>query len=140
MKPNQFIYLNSTDELFFRRWMEFLTPFHHMTAREREVAARILMQFFKFKDNVQDPDVLLELLWSKKSKNDMMSSLKMTPQNFQMFIGKLRNRGFLRGEDNEIHPKLIPHRIKGDTKFVLQIVYDWSSEENPVRNDASDKD
>lgn len=134
MKPNNFIYLNCTDDSFFRLWMEFLTPFHHMTAREKEVAARILMQFFKFKDNVQDPEVLRELVWSRKSRADIMASLKMTPSNFQMFIGKLRSRGFLQGEDDEINQRFIPHRTAGDTRFILQIVYDWSSKDNPVKD------
>ena len=60
MKPNNVISLKCTDDTFLRLWIEFLAPFHKLTARERDVAARIIAQYFKLKEKVQDPVVLRE--------------------------------------------------------------------------------
>lgn len=131
MKPNNVIVLKCTHDSFYRAWVEFLTPYHKLTARERDVAARILAQYFKLKDNVPDPEVLRDVLWSRKSRKDMMDSLKMSQAHFQMVLAKLRQAEFL--IDGDVNPRYIPHKTD-DPRFMLQIVYDWSSPENPIRN------
>ena len=131
MKPNNLIYLKCTSDSFYRAWMEFLTPYHKLASRERDVAARILAQYFRLKDNVPDPDVLRDVLWSRKSRKDMADSLKMSPPHFQVVIGKLKKAEFLIGDD--INPRYIPHKTE-EPRFMLQVVYDWSSPENPIRN------
>lgn len=133
MKPNNVVYLKCTDESFFRMWMEFLTPFHRLTAREKDVAARFLIQWLKFKGSVQDEETLVELMWSKRSRRDMIESLKMSQAHFQVVIGKLRQSGFLIGD--VINPKYIPDRRDGESRFMLQVVYDWSSTVNPIHNE-----
>lgn len=133
MKPNNVIYLKCTDDSFYRMWMEFLTPFHKLTSREKDVAARIILQYFKFKDSVPDPEVLRDLLWSRKSRKDIMDSLKMSQAHFQMVLAKLRTAGVL--VDGDINPRYIPHRRADDERFMLQIVYDWSSPKNPIRRE-----
>ena len=131
MKPNNLLYLKCTGDSFYRAWIEFLTPYHKLASRERDVAARILAQYFKLKDNVPDPEVLRDVLWSRKSRKDMMDALKMSQAHFQMVIGKLKKAEFLIGED--INPRYIPHKTDAP-RFMLQVVYDWSTPENPIRN------
>lgn len=130
MKPNNVIYLKCTEDSFYRMWMEFLTPFHKLTAREKDVAARILQQYFKFKDSVSDPDVLKELMWSRSSRVDIMTSLKMSQAHFQMVVAKLKAAGIL--IDGEFNPRYIPHKVIDEPRFMLQIVYDWSSPKSPI--------
>lgn len=134
MKPNNVFLVPCTETSFYRAWMEFLTPYHKLTAREKDVAARILMQYFKFRDNVPDPDVLEELLWSKTSRKDMMDSLKMSAAHFQLVLTKLKSVGFL--NDMEINPRFLPHTIQGDSRFMLQVVFDWSSAKHPINREA----
>lgn len=134
MKPNNVIYLKCTEDSFYRMWIEFLTPFHKLTAREKDVAARILMQYFRFKDNVQDPEVLKELMWSRKSRKDLMESLNMSQAHFQIMLSKLRASGVIINDD--INPKYIPHKSSdGNPLFMLQIVYDWSTPSNPIHRE-----
>lgn len=133
MKPNNFIYLRCLDaDHFCRVWLEFLTPFHKLTVREKDVAARLLVQYFRFKDSVQDQEVLYELLWSKKSSKDIMDSLKMSPAHFQMIKAKLKNAGFI--VDDKINRRFIPDMIPGSSRFALQIMFDWSTAANPIHN------
>lgn len=133
MKPNNIIYLKCTEDSFYRMWIEFLAPFHKLTSRERDVAARIIAQYFRLKDSVPDPEVLRDILWSRKSRKDMMTSLGMSQAHFQMVLAKLRQSGVL--IDGGINPKYIPHKISDEPRFMLQIVYDWSSQVNPIRRE-----
>lgn len=114
--------------------MEFLTPFHKLTSREKDVAARIIMQYFKFKGSVDDREVLKELLWSRSSRKDIMDSLKMSQAHFQMVLAKLRSAGVIK--DGDLNPRYIPGRIEGERRFMLQIVYDWSSPKKPIDRES----
>ena len=132
MKPNNVIYLKCTEDSFYRVWIEFLAPFHKLTARERDVAARIIAQYFRLKENVPDPEVLRDVLWSRKSRKDMMASLGISQAHFQIVLAKLRQAGVL--EEWDINPRYIPHKVEGDSRFMLQVVYDWSNQKNPVKD------
>ena len=137
MRPNNVIYLKCTEDSFYRMWIEFLAPFHKLTARERDVAARIIAQYFRLKDNVPDPDVLKDVLWSRKSRKDMMTSLGMSQAHFQMVLAKLKAANVL--VDGDINPRYIPHKTFGDPRFMLQVVYDWSSQSDKVRQPVEEK-
>ncbi len=134
MKPNNVFLVPCTDISFYRAWIEFLTPYHKLTARERDVAARILMQYFRFKDSVPDQSVLRELMWSHSSRKDLTDSLKMSQAHFQLVLSKLKSSGFLK--DGDINPRFLPHRIPGDSRFMLQVVFDWSSERHPISREV----
>ena len=129
MKPNNVIYLKCTDTSFYRMWIEFLAPFHKLTARERDVAARIIAQYFKLKDSIPDPEMLKEVMWSHTSRKDMRESLGMSQAHFQMILAKLKTSGVLL--EGDINPKYIPH-ISENPRFMLSIVFDWSSPQNPI--------
>ena len=132
MKPNNVIYLKCTDDSFYRMWIEFLAPFHKLTAREMDVAARIIAQYFRLRESIPDPEVLRDVLWSTKSRKDMMTSLGMSQAHFQMKLAKLKSVGVL--VDGAINPKYIPSKVPGESRFMLQVVYDWSSPRNPISN------
>lgn len=126
MKPNNLIYQVCTEDSFYRLWMTFLTPFHKLTSRERDVAARIISQYFKLKTEIADPEVLRDVLWSHKSRKDMRESLRMSPAHFQMVLAKLRENGVL--IEGDLNPKYIPHKTD-EHRFNLSIVFDWRTDD-----------
>lgn len=134
MKPNNIIALKCTADSFYRMWIEFLTPFHKLTAREKDVAARLIAQYFKLREHSEDPVVLRELLWSKTSKKDMIASLGMSQAYFQMVISRLKENGVI--VNGDLNPKYIPHKSTEEPRFILQVVYDWSTPKNPIKNEA----
>ena len=129
-KPNNFIVQKCTATSFFRALIEFF-PSLKLSSREKDVAARILFQYFKLKDSIQDPEVLRDVLWSQNSRKDMRESLGMSQAHFQMILGKLRSSGFL--VDGHINWEYIPN-MTDDPRFVLCIYFDWSSKSNPINN------
>ena len=135
MKPNNVIYLKCNEESFYRLWIEILTPWHKLSSRERDVAARVIAQHFKLQERVKDPVLLKEILWSQASKKNMRESLKMTQAHFHMVLAKLRQVGVI--VDGDINPRYIPHKLD-DPRFCLQIIYDWSSKSNPIDADQQD--
>ena len=130
MKPNNVIYLKCTKDSFFRMWIEFLSPFHKLTPRERDVAARVIMQYFRLKGSITDPMVLNELLWSRTSRKDMIESLSISQAHFQIILAKLKSSGVLL-EDGSINPRYIP-AIGDEPRFMLGVYYDWSSKSSPI--------
>lgn len=124
MKPNNTIVLKCTEDSFLRTWMEFLAPFHRLTSRERDVAARLLKQYFRLKAEIDDPEVLRDVLWSRTSRKDMMTSLGMSSAHFQMVLAKLKKAGIIVNDD--LNPKFIPH-MSDNPRHMLCIVFDWSS-------------
>lgn len=130
MKPNNFIAQKCTETSFFRALLEFF-PSLKLSSREKDVAARILIQYFKLKESIPDPEVLREVLWSQNSRKDMRESLGMSQAHFQMILGKLRSSEFL--VDGHINSVYIPHMTE-DPRFMLCIVFDWSSPSNPINN------
>lgn len=133
MKPNKIIPVKIRKDQFFRAWMEFLTPFHKLTSREREVAARVIAQYFKLKDSVDDPVLMREVLWSQSSRKDMRESLGMTPAHFQMVLAKLKKAKFI--VDDDINGVYLP-KMSSDPRFMMCVLYDWSSPEKPTHADA----
>ncbi|MBQ3950057.1 MAG: hypothetical protein II661_06240 [Bacteroidales bacterium] len=112
--------------------MEFLTPFHKLTSREKDLAARIIAQYFTLKESIPDPEVLREVLWSTRSRKDMRTSLGMTQAHFQMTLAKLREAEVV--VNGDLNPRYIPHKTANDSKFILQVVFDWSTPKTPVKD------
>ena len=61
----------------------------------------------------------------------MRESLGMSQAHFQMILGKLRSSEFL--VDGHINDVYIPHMTE-DPRFMLCIMFDWSSKTNPINN------
>lgn len=133
-KPNKVFYVKCTGDSFYRAWIEFLTPYHKLTAREKDVAARLLLQYDKFKENVPDPEVLKDLMWSRKSRKDIMDSLHMSQAHFQMVLAKLKQAGVI--VDGDIDQRYIPPKFSDEPRFMLQVIFDWSSPKNPINRAA----
>lgn len=132
-RPNNLIYLKCSDESFYRMFVEFYTPFHHLAVREKDVMAKIISQYFKLREQCEDPVMLRELLWSKSSRQDMRIALGMSQPHFQMVLGKLRDVGVLK--DGDINPRYLPH-IRPENRsssFELRVVFDWTSQSSPEK-------
>lgn len=135
MRPNFLYPVKCTEDSFYRMWIEFLAPFHKLTSRERDVAARILQQYFKLKERCSDPVLLRELLWSQESRKDMRNSLGMSPAHFQMVLKSLRDANVL--VDGDLNKAYIPNKGE-EPRFLMCVMYDWSSDKNRINGEKQD--
>lgn len=109
---------------FFRRWIEFLQPFHHMKSREMDVAAALLKERYLLSKVISDDKVLDKITLSLDTKKKIMKEYNLTSSNFHVVLTKLRKANFI--EDNRINKKFIPNNInEGDDshRFLLNFVF-----------------
>lgn len=108
---------------FFRYWLEFLTPFHHLTNKEMDVMTCFLKHRQELKDKISDPDILDKVLMGEDIKRKIREECGMKVSNFQVVLGKLRKRKVLIG--NKINPKFIPNISSNAESFQLLLLFDF---------------
>ena len=72
----------STTDTIFRRWLEFLSPFHHLTGREMDVATALLKERYALSKVISDNDLLerinkLDAFMKKRDENGVRVIQKM---------------------------------------------------------------
>lgn len=103
---------------FFRYWIEFLEPFHHMKSREKDVAAALLRERYLLSKVISDDAVLDKITLSLDIKKKIMEEYQLSSSNFHVVLTKLRKANFI--IDNRINKKFIPNDIKEeDTSYRL---------------------
>ena len=114
---------------FFRIWIEFLTPLHNLTNREKDVVAAFIKARFELSTSIPDPEWLDKVVMSDEIKNKVKEECEVSDAFFQVILGKLRKTGIIL--DNKINPKFIPKNItKGDKAFQLLLYFDLDGKGN----------
>lgn len=119
-------------EDFFRLWVVFLTPLHHLTNREIDVIVAILIQRYRLSLSISDPELLEEVLMNSDTKRKVKAMCNMNENNFQVVMCKLRKNKVLinigqneRGKEKYIiSPKFIPNISSDDPKAKLTILFE----------------
>lgn len=94
---------------FFKFWVEFLEPFHHMKSREKDVAAALLRERYLLSKVISDDAVLDKITLSLDTKKKIMKEYNLSSSNFHVVLTKLRKANFIK--DNRINEKFIPDGI-----------------------------
>ena len=117
----------SLDGSFFRYWLEFLAPFHTLTAREMDIAANFLKQRYVLSKAVKDDALLDKIVMSEEIKRKIKAECQVTNPHFQVIMGKLRKSKII--VDDKLNPKFIPKNIEeGDKSFQLLLYFDLDEE------------
>ena len=108
--PNNVIRIpTSLKKDFFRIWIEFLTPLHSLTNKEKDVAAILLKERYKLSKAVNDPALLDRILLGDETKNTIKEELKITEAFLRVIFRKLKSTKFI--VDNKINIKFIPKNL-----------------------------
>lgn len=126
--PNNVIRIpTSLKKDFFRIWVEFLTPLHSLTNKEKDVAAILLKERYKLSKAVNDPALLDRILLGDETKNTIKEELKITEAFLRVIFRKLKSTKFI--VDNKINAKFIPKNLKDDdTMFQLLFFFDLKND------------
>lgn len=126
IKPNNIIRIPSNKDTIFRYWLEFLSPFHHLTDREADVATEFLKERHTLSKLILDEDLLDRTLMSEESQKKIRLECDLTNQHFQVIKSKLKAKKFF--INNKINPRLIPNiDTKGSedsNSFQLLLLFD----------------
>lgn len=130
-RPIKLAHAKTTRNGFFRNFIEFMTPYHHLAPRERDVFAEIMSMYFRIRQDCDSPSMILELLWSSKSTAEMRRILGMSQPHFQMVKKKLNQCGVLM-DDGSINPRYLPPmKVMDSTSLELRVIFDYSTPEVP---------
>lgn len=114
---------------FFRTWIEYLTPLHNLTNREKDVIAAFIKKRFELSESISDPDILDREVMSDYTKSQIKEECNVSDAFFQVIIGKLRKTGII--TNGKINPKFIPKRLKtGDNAFLLLLDFELDATDN----------
>lgn len=107
---------------FFRYWIDFLQPFHHLTSRESDVITAFLKARYDLSKKISDEEILDRVVMSDEVKTKIREECGISLPHFQVIIGKLKKTGII--ENNKINSKFIPNiRNEGGT-FKLLLLFD----------------
>ena len=109
---------------FFRWWLEFLKPLHHLTDREMDVTAIMIKQYFELSNNIVNNDMLLNsVFFSEENKRKVREEAGITAAYFQCIMSKLKKVKVIK--DGKLNPKFIPMINKGSNNFKLMVLFDY---------------
>ena len=110
----------SLETRFFRTWVEFMTPLHNLTSREKDVLASLLKNRFELSASIKDEALLDKFLMSDDTKSKVKAECGVSDAFFQVILGKLRKTNVI--VDGKIAPRLIPKGLKKEDKFLLLLL------------------
>lgn len=106
---------------FFRKWIEFLTPLHNLTNREKDVVAAFIKARFDLSKSIPDQTWLDKAVMSDEIKAKIKEECNVSDAFFQVILGKLRKTGII--IDGKIAPKFIPKSLNIDDKSFQLLLY-----------------
>lgn len=125
----------TTRTQFYRDFIEFMTPYHHLAPRERDVFAEIMSMYFRLKESCENPTMVRELLWSPKTTMEICRILGMKKTHFNIVKKRLYDCGALLRRSDEkngdINPRYLPPNISGSSSLEMRVIFDFSTPEIP---------
>lgn len=114
---------------FFRIWIEFLTPLHSLTNREKDVVAAFIKARFELSKAISDDDLLDKVVMSDDIKAKVKSECNVSDAFFQVILGKLRKTKII--HNGKINPKFLPKNLNmDDNAFQLLLYFDLDGRDN----------
>ena len=122
-KINNIIKIPTSTEDFFKYWMIFLKPFHNLTNKEMDVAAKILQHRHSLSKAIKDEKILNDVLLSRENRKKIREELDITTAHLQVILSTLKSVNFIK--DGMVNPRFIP-RINNNKQFNLLMNFDFS--------------
>lgn len=110
---------------FFKYWLIFLRPFHHLTDREIDLATAFLKKRYELGKDIKNDDLLDKIVLNEDYKREIRTEVGITLTHFQVIMGKLRNNKFI--QDNKINPRFIPRIKEENGQFLLLVYFDFTA-------------
>jgi hypothetical protein len=125
-KPNNIIGVPTTLNEFFRYWVEFLKPLHHLTERETDVITAFLRKRYELSKIILDPIMLDKYLMNEDTKAEIRDECGVSPAHFQVIMGKLRKSNIV--VNGNINPRFIPNIKENNGTFQLLLYFQIKDE------------
>ena len=108
---------------FFRIWVEFLTPLHKLTNREKDVVATFIKIRFELASSIKGEALLDKVLMNNDTKARIREECGISDAFFHVILSKLKKNKVI--VDGRLNPRFIPRNLKpGDNTFQLLLYFD----------------
>lgn len=112
---------------FFNKWIEYLTPIHHLTARERDVLVLILYKRYILSKGVFDSDIIDSMVLNDNGRTEIRTELNMSTVQLNGILARLTKLKILKPvykQNGRINtyltsPSFIPDYNDEDFKVLL---------------------
>lgn len=122
-KPDSVVLVPGNVDSFFRKWFEFLEPFHKLTAREMDVATAFVKQRYELGKVIKDTEILDREVMSDYTKRKVREECNITLPYFQVIMGKLRKSQII--VDGKLNPRFIPNISEDADSFKLLLYFSF---------------
>lgn len=120
-KPDNVVLIPGNIDSFFKRWFEFLRPFHKLTDREMDVATAFVKQRYNLSKVIQDVDVLDREVMSDHTKKIVREECEISLPHFQVIMGKLRKNKII--VNGKLNPRFVPNIEQDSDSFKLLLYF-----------------
>lgn len=115
---------------FFKAWLDFTSPLHNLTGKERIVMAHFLKKHYELSKVIMNDAILAQVLSDTSTKQEIMQDCDLKASNLQVILHKLKKgKVFV---DGVIDPKLIPAitpEVEETGEFRLMIMFSIKKDE-----------
>lgn len=132
-KYNSVIVIPAKNKLgFYKYWLDFLKPFHHLTDKEMLLTAVFLKKRAELGNNIPDESLLDKVLMYEETKREIRDECGITLSHFQVLMGSLRKKNII--IENRINPKFIP-KITEEGEYKLLLMFKYNDTETDSKGD-----
>lgn len=121
----------NANEDFFDKWIEYLTPKHHLTRAEQKLLAACLRTRHELSKVIKDENILDETCLNETYRSKIKKDLSLSNQQFLNLIGRLKKLKILipryapyseKVAYYKISPSFIPPYVDGE-EFKLLLLF-----------------
>jgi hypothetical protein len=106
---------------FFKYWVEFLSPIHHLTKLEENIFASILKQRYLLSEVIKDDDVLDSVVMSKDIREKIYKETGINQKHLNVVVGNLKRKKLI--QNGKINRRFVPNIKEPDKGFSLIIKF-----------------
>lgn len=96
------------------RWIKFTAPMHNLTPQEQDLISQLLLQYFRLKEKIDDPELLWKMVFDYDTKAEIKNVLGWKDYTLQNLLTRLRKKGIIT-RNNQIAKPYIPN-LSSDAK------------------------
>lgn len=114
----------SVDGKFFRYWIQFLQPFHHLTDREMDIITVFLKTRYELSKVISDEEILDNVTMNEDTKRKIREECGISLPHFQVVMSKFKRNNVI--VDGKINPRYIPKIKEENGSFKLMLFFEFS--------------
>ena len=108
---------------FFKYWVEFLRPFHHLADKEMNVLASMIAYRFELSKDISSEDIINSILMNADTRKMLKDACGISYPYLQVIMTKFRKAKII--ADGKLNPKFLPNVKEDGNSFKLLLLFEF---------------